>query len=295
MAKLPSKTPYENSLESNPSSGWFYEIEDQTYGPVSFSDLREKALELVLLGHHKVWKQGSNTKVLASSIVGLIAQNHPKKALPSSSRSADCAQSRPTHSITDGPPGGLYLPHLKHSSFLSFLGILLATVGLGFYAVKIHHPILKITLFSLAGMGLITWVALSMVYLHRSWEMMHMLGGRFTGNQALRHLVIPFFNAFWCIVVLFGWAKLWNDNVKTHPGLSLAKRVWRPSFFLFPISLLAAEILTVILWVQRKWPSTFPEPLYQISLQVFGTCLLLWLVCWFQLCRSINFLAKKKI
>lgn len=263
---------------------------------MSFRELRQMALDYKLLGHHKVWKDGSDERLPASSIVGLIPQKNTTTDPPSSDLSDDKPYAPPkTRTITEGPPGGLYLPHLRHSSFLVFFLVLAAAIGLAVGGSQTSHPILQLSLLFLSGLSFVSWIALGVTYLHRAWEMMHMFGAPFNGSKAVRFLFLPIFNALWCFVVLFGWAKLWNHSVNNHPGLSLASRVWRPSFFLFPIFFLAAQTLLVIHLVTKDWPTNINNPDHQVSFLIFGICLLLALLCWFQLCRSINFLARKKI
>lgn len=262
---------------------------------MSFRELRQMALDYKLLGHHPVWKDGAGERQPASSIVGLI----PQKKAPTEQVLSDVSNEQPyappkTRTIADGPPGGLYLPHLRHSSFLLFFLLFATSTGLIVGGLQTTNPNLKATLLSFAGIGFLVWIILAVVFLHRAWEMMRMFGAPFSGGKAIRFLFVPIFNALWCFVVLFGWAKLWNYSVKNHPGLSLASKVWRPPFLLFPIFFLAAQALLIMHLYTREWPTDLTDPRHQTSLELFGLCLFFGLVCWYQLCRSINFLARKK-
>jgi hypothetical protein len=262
---------------------------------VDFRELRQLASSCKLLGHHIVWKNGSEDKQPASSIIGLI----PKKKTTPDPPPSDLSDAQPyappkVGTIADGPPGGFYLPHLRHSSFLLLLGAVIMSIGLAFAGWKVANRDLATTLYSLAGFAGITWISLAVIYLHRAWDMMRMFGAPFTGGKAVRFLFFPIFNALWCFVVLFGWSRLWNQSVKTHPGLSLAVRVWRPSFCLFPIFFLIAQALLVMHLYTREWPTNPVDPRHQVSLALLGTTLVLGLACWFQMTLAINFLARKK-
>lgn len=196
--------------------------------------------------------------------------------------------------IADGPPGGLYLPHLRHSSFLLFLAVLVISAAFFGVGWKIATPETRPIFFSLAGLGFGGWIMLAVIYLHRAWDMMRMFGAPFTGGKAVRFLFIPVFNALWCFVVLFGWSRLWNQSVKTHPGLSLASKVWRPSFFIFPVLFLVGQALVIMHLYTREWPTDLTDPRHQASLGLIVLTLLFALLCWFQLTTAINFLARKK-
>ena len=262
---------------------------------MDFRELRHLASNFKLLGHHPVWKSGSEVKQTASSIVGLIPKKRTAPEPPPSDLSDEQPYATPkVRTIADGPPGGLYLPHLRHSSFLLFLTTLVIGLGFTFAALKVTNRDLGTTLFSLAGLAFVAWITLAIVYLHRAWDMMRMFGAPFTGGKAIRFLFFPIFSALWCYVVLFGWSRLWNHSVKTHPGLSLASRVWRPTFFLFPAFFLVAQTLIIMHLYTREWPTDLTNPRHQASLALLGVTLILGLACWFQMTLAINFLARKK-
>lgn len=295
MAELPSRSPVNLSRGPKSSSGWCFESQGKVHGPVDFRELRQLASNFEILGHHIVWKNGSEEKHPAASIVGLIPQQRTGPETPPSDLSDAQPYAPPkVRTIADGPPGGLYLPHLRHSSFLLLFGTLILSIGLAFAGWKVGNRDLGTTLYSLAGFTTITWNALAVIYLHRAWDMMRMFGAPFTGGKAVRFLFVPIFNALWCFVVLFGWSRLWNQSVQNHPGLSLATRVWRPSFLLFPIFFLIAQTLLIMHLYTREWPTDLTDPRHQISLALMSTTLILGLACWFQMTLAINFLARKK-
>ena len=265
---------------------------------MNFRELRMLALERALLGHHEVWQSDHEERQPASSILGLVPT--PKKEATAPEQPAsDLSDKDPyatpkARTIADGPPGGLYLPHLRKTNFLLFLSTLFISVGLFYAGWKITDPDTKPIIYSLAGMGLIFWLALCIIYVYRAWEMMHMFGAVFNGTKAARFLLIPFFNALWCFVVLFGWARLWNRSVKSHPGLSLACKVWRPFFFLFSVLFLISQAMMIMYLFLKELPKDLNNQSHQIALGTWAVTLFVGLVCWFQLSRSINFLARKK-
>ena len=159
---------------------------------------------------------------------------------------------------------------------------------------KVLNPDTKPILYSLSGLGFLFWIFLATVYLHRAWQMMHMFGAPLDGAKAVRFLFFPVFNALWCFVALFGWSRLWNRSVKTHPGLSLASYVWRPFFFFFPILFLISQALLIMYFFIKEWPTDLKNQSHQISLGAWVLTLTIGLVCWFQISQSINFLARKK-
>ncbi|MDB4381906.1 hypothetical protein N9Z40_03365, partial [Akkermansiaceae bacterium] len=79
-----------------------------------------------------------------------------------------------------------------------------------------------------------------------------------------------------------------------HPGLSMAHSVWRPIFLLFCIGLIMCEVITLMLFLSEEFPDDLMNPSHQFALVTFTVTLLLSLALWFQLCRSVNFLARKK-
>jgi hypothetical protein len=263
---------------------------------MDFRDLRMMAASQKLLGHHQVWRKGSTETQSASSVMGLIPS--PKKKVadpPASDLSDEDPYATPkVRTIADGPPGGLYLPHLHRTNFPIFLLVLAITGGLFYAGWRISDPDTKPIIYSLAGLGLAFWLLLALVYLHRAWEMMKMFGAPIDGSKAVRFLLVPVFNALWSFVVLFGWSRLWNRSVQTHPGLAPASMVWRPLFFLFPILFLISQALLIMYLFIREWPGDLANQRHQIALGVWAMTLAVGLVCWFQLSQSINFLARKK-
>lgn len=279
--------------------GWYYEIDGTVHGPVEFRALRALALERKILAHHLVWKEGNDDKVEASAILGLIP---PPKGRPA-------AHARPTDSndpyaspssgtIADGPPGGLYLPHLHPANFplyLASLAIAIALTGwVAFFAENLNSVQGVASVLSLAAISLLTWLTLSLVYLHRAWTMMRTFGASLSGGKAVRFLLVPFFNALWCFVALYGWAKFWNYNVRHHPGLRPAQPVWHAFFFIFPILFLVSQGLLLMHLLIQEWPTDLTELPHLISLGTWVASLLVGLVCWGQMAQSINFLARKK-
>lgn len=296
MAGPPSNSPHRPSRKSPDLAGWFYEIDGVTRGPVNFRALRGLANARKLLAHHLVWKSGSGDRQSASTILGLIPK--PRKEAPSPPPS-DLSDANPyatpkVRTIADGPPGGLYLPHLHPTNFLLYLATL--AIPIAFFFLSRHTPTAntRTLLAALGGLSLLSWGTLSLIYLHRAWEMMRMFGASLTGGKAIRFLFIPFFNALWCFVALYGWSKLWNDNVSTHPGLKPAHKVLRPFFFVFPILFLMSQALFVMHVFIKEWPTNLYDQKHLASLGIWTATLGCTLICWGQLSQSINFLARKK-
>ena len=293
MARLPSSPNSSPSRKTAGSTEWFYEIEGESFGPSDFRELRALAIARKLLDHHLVWKSGTDEKQEASNILGLIPSK--KKALEpiSSSKISDAAPKART--IWEGPPGGMYLPHLHSANLLLFFLTLFAPVCLIFLGQNIASANTKTFLISLAGLSLITWIILTVTYLYRAWEMMQMFGANLTGSKAIRFLFLPIFNSLWCFIVVFGWAKLWNRNVRNHPGLQPANAVWSPLFFLFPIMFLISQGFLVMHFLTKEWPVDLQNQKHLISLSIWGATLALTFICWAQIGLSINFLARKKM
>lgn len=263
---------------------------------MEFRELRQLAINRQLLGHHLVWRLGDGHQQEAKEIVGLIPAVRKKneEPPPSDLSDEDPYATPKVRTIADGPPGGMYLPHLRPSSFLLLLITFAITGGLLYAGWKIPDPDTKPIMFSFAGMGLLFGIFLLTVYLHRAWDMMHMFGAHLTGGKAVRFLFFPIFNALWCFVVVYGWAKLWNYNVKNHPGLSPASKVWKPLFFLFPILFLISQTLVIVYLVIQEWPFNPADQVHLIALGIWAVSWVIAMTCWFQISRSINFLARKK-
>lgn len=296
MAEYPSFSHSKPSRAPTRGTGWFYEIDGEEQGPVEFRSLRTLAISKKLLNHHLVWKEGSADKQAAADIVGLIPPSEDQASKPPQPNigEKDPYATPESGSIADGPPGGLYLPHLSPSSFSLYLATFAIPAGIAYYCQQIQSQNSIIFLLALAGISLLFWLSLTVIYLHRAWEMMRMLGAHLTGTKAVRFLFFPFFNALWCFVVVYGWSRLWNHNVKNHPGLKPARSVWRPFFFLFPTLFLISQALLLMHILIREWPTDLQNYRHLISLGTWALTLLLTLATWSQICRSINFLARKK-
>lgn len=271
-------------------------MDGQSFGPVDFRELRSLAIERKLLGHHLVWKSGTDEKQAAGSVLGLIPtrKREPTPIPPSDVSDQDPYAAPKTRTIWDGPPGGMYLPHLHPANLLLFFLTLIVPGGLIYLCQTIANENTRTFLYSLAVLGLVAWLALAVIYLHRAWDMMKMFGAHLTGGKAVRFLFLPIFNALWCFIVVFGWAKLWNYNVRNHPGLQPANAVWRPLFFLFPVLFLISQSLLVMHFVTGEWPVDLQNQNHLISLVTWALTLALTLICWCQIGLSINFLAQKK-
>lgn len=138
------------------------------------------------------------------------------------------------------------------------------------------------------------WGFLSLVYLHRAWEMMAMLGAYLSGNKAVSWMLIPLFNAVWSFIAVVGWARLWNRNVKNHPGLSTAWGVFVPAFVLFSLSLLGFQVWLLILSIEDFSLWDLRTRFGQTGLGLSASVLIFGMWSWFHICHSINFLARKK-
>jgi len=267
---------------------------------LDFRSLRELAASQEISENTLVWKGNEAEKQAANTILGLFPKTKPKEvtpteSVPASRLSDDDPYATPrTSTILDGPPGGLYLPHLRSASFLHLSLALLTMAALMIGAFQIPDRDIRTIVFSLGGFAGIHWLGLGLTYLHRSWDMMHMFGASLTGSKAIRFMVLPFFNALWSFVALYGWARLWNSSQRTHPGLSLASAVWKPLFFLFPIAFLISQGLILTLLISKDWPTDLTNPNHQITLGTFALTIALGMFCWFQMTSAINFLARKK-
>lgn len=146
----------------------------------------------------------------------------------------------------------------------------------------------------LSVMAFLIMISLSLTYLHRAWQMMSLFGAPLTGGKAVSFFLVPGFNALWAFLAVSGWAKIWNDQVRNHPGLAPAKLVWRWVFSLFPVFFLMSQGLVVMYLYVGEWPWDFTNQNHLLALMILGTSLAVGLTCWFQMCRSINFLATKK-
>jgi len=213
-----------------------------------------------------------------------------------SQKPAESPYKTPTSStIQDGPPGGLYLPYLRHSYFWPLPALLAAGAGLFYLILKFELPEeAALPMLSLAVMTIIAALVLALIYLHRSWEMMRVIGSTLAGHKAVTYMAIPLFNAVWSFFALFSWSRSWNYQVQNHPGLSRAATCWPPLFLLFCLAFLASQSLILSHIFSGEWPTDFFSPRHQISLATFTITLILGLGVWAQLCQAINFLARKK-
>lgn len=279
---MTEQTSKQSPLGQKTAAGWFYERDGQTTGPLSFRDLAYLACQGQLKADDLVWRDGQTTKKTAGEITGLIP------------RPPSADGSGPTGTIADGPPGGLYLPHLHNCSTPLFLLILLTSLSL--LAASIYtgpseyRPILLIA----TAVSFGTYLLLALIYLHRAWTMMPMFGAKLTGAKAISLLPIPILGGIWSFTAVTGWARLWNRTVAQHPGLSLARKVTLPLFLLFPLLLTASQTLLMLHLLQMDPPLTLENPTHLAILTTHSTTLLLGTLCSLQLARAVNFLAKKK-
>ncbi|MDA7881315.1 DUF4339 domain-containing protein [Akkermansiaceae bacterium] len=298
MAELPTRLPLPSQSAPQGPAGWFCEIGGKVHGPLDFRSLKELASSKEISEDTLVWKGNSTDKQEAATILGLFPKTKPKakeEPIPESRLSDDDPYATPRAStIQDGPPGGLYLPHLRKASFLHLLLAFVAMTSLIVGAYHIPNRDIRIIIYCLGGIAGLHLLGLGLTYLHRAWDMMHMFGGSLNGSKAVRFMILPLFNALWSFVALFGWAKLWNHSQRTHPGLKLASAVWRPLFFLFPIVFLASQGLLLMHFITKDWPTDLTNPNHQISLGTFAFTIVLGMFCWFQMTRAVNFLARKK-
>ena len=300
MAELPTRLPPPSQSAPQGPAGWFCELGGKVHGPLDFRSLKELAVSQEIAKDTLVWKNDGSDKQKASTILGLFPKAKPKrtdsqKPAPKSRLSDDDPYATPRAStIQDGPPGGLYLPHLRTSSFLHLFLSFFAMSALIGGALQIPERDIRLITFCLGGIAGIHWLVLGLTYLHRSWDMMHMFGAKLNGSKAVRFMLIPLFNALWSFVALYSWARLWNHSQQTHPGLSLASAVWKPFFFLFPIVFLVSQGLILMHFIAKDWPTDLTNPNHQISLGTFAFTIALGMFCWFQMTRAINFLARKK-
>ena len=111
-------------------------------------------------------------------------------------------------------------------------------------------------------------------------------------------MLIPIFNAIWSFIAVCGWGKLWNLNVKTHPGLANAWKIFLPVFVLFCLSLFRSPGPHRRHVHRLRIPASnlgMSQNAISFRLQIlFATLAISGMVTWFQICASINFLARKK-
>ena len=291
MATLPTRRNAGSS--GSPAGAWCYSHLGRDYGPISFRELRELAFDERLDREDEVWREGSSEKRQADSVLGLF----PKiSESPVDSQLDDDGNpyASPAATILDGPPGGLYLPFLHRASFAQLLAFFLAGVGATFLGLTLEHAVGNLMFIGVGFFGLILTVITALIFLHRAWTMMSMLGAHFSGAKATIPMLFPLFNGIWAFMSLVGWARLWNRNVRTHPGLAAAKKVWVPIFFLFSLSLLVFQAWVMFLSLSDSRPYAEDALVTQVSNGVLAAIMISAILTWYQLCRSINFLAKKK-
>jgi len=278
---------------------WFRDSRGQEQGPMAFRDLRAKALDRKIRAGQQVWREDAGERYLAEAIVGLLPNASPegeKEATPSDAAEDETrhAASTTERTIADGPPGGLYLPYLRQVHFSILPATLLVGGGLLYATSVLEDPQIRVIAGAFGVTSLLLWLVFSFIVLRRAWDMMSILGARITGIRAVSIMLLPLVNGFWSFTAIFGWARLWNLQVKRNPGLSMASAVWRPVFFAFCVGLLLSQVAALILWLGGEMPKDLSKPTHQFALGTFAVTLLLSLAAWFQLCRSVNFLARKK-
>lgn len=266
---------------------------------MSFRELRDQALKKKLLQKMDVWRKGEETRYPSQEIVGLIpnlpASPQEDPAPPSFSDDGNpYAPPEAERSISHGPPGGLYLPYLRPTHFPLLILLLAGAAGLGYFATQLSDPPTRAMIFAFAGVLFLGASLFFILYLRRAWDMMDMLGAPMHGTKAVIIFLIPLFNALWSFIAIYGWAKLWNYNCKYHPGLSAARSVWKFSFLLFCIGFLMTQVIVLLLAISKEIPNDLENPRHQFALATFAVSTLLTLTTWYQLCRSVNFLARKK-
>ncbi|MGC6426398.1 MAG: DUF4339 domain-containing protein [Akkermansiaceae bacterium] len=301
MAKLSdTNRTYKSPLGQPKALWWFYEDKDgKAYGPMPFRELRENAIKRTLVEDMKVWREGEEERYASQDIVGLLPTGSSQAKIdpgPQSSMDDDNPYASPNAEriIADGPPGGLYLPHLNRTHFSILLCFIVTALGFGTLSAAVSDPLTRSIIYSFSALALCGWVLFSLLYLRRAWNMMNMLGASMNGTKAVLVFLIPFFNVLWSFVAIFGWAKLWNFNAENHPGLSEAKSVWKLIFFLFCVGFLMTHVIVLMLWTSGEVPRDILNPRHQFALGTFAVTFLLCIATWYQLCRSVNFLARKK-
>ncbi|MGE9268418.1 MAG: DUF4339 domain-containing protein [Verrucomicrobiales bacterium] len=291
----PSSQPHHSRRVSLGGSGWYCRRGEQQWGPLEFRELREAALSGELARDDEVWEEGGSARA-AGQVLGLFPaeKKAPPATAPLGPERDDLYAAPAEGSILQGPPGGLYLPHLRKSSFAFLIVLFGGGILLAMLAWQSGAEAARTTFGSFACILGLFGLFFALVYLHRAWEMMSMLGAQLRGGKAVAWLLLPFFNAIWAFVALGSWSRLWNRNVRTHPGLSQAARVFTPAFFLFPFAFLAAHIWIMIYWVDDIGAVSWQEPFGRMGLGIMGVLVLSAFIAWAQICRSINFLARKK-
>lgn len=288
----------ETSKKPGPFGGgkWFFAHNSKETGPLDFRELREAAARGDFLAEDDLWREGGERR-LAGTVLGLF----PRSKNPSDLREKTSAKNDNIYappgtqsSIMDGPPGGLYLPHLRKAYFSLLLFLVLAGAALFALGFVSDQATPRVTFIAFGVVLWAIWAFFSLIYLHRAWEMMGMLGAHLSGNKAVSWMLLPLFNAVWSFIAVVGWARLWNRNAKNHPGLSAAWRVFVPSFVLFSISLLGLQIWLII-YSFENWPLwDFQNRFVQTGYGFAAGVLFFGMLSWFHICHSINFLARKK-
>ncbi len=286
------------SSQSVPVERWFYHSEGKEHGPISFRKLRHLALEGALLPETKIWQLNNNVPQRAADIKGLLPDHFTRPAQANQadrdSQSAQSSSTRPQRSILDGPPGGLYLPHLKPASFTVHLSTLIGVILLTYFGSQIPEAEMRIPVLFLAGLSGLAFIILSFVYLHRAWEMLRTVGAPFSGKQAIKGMALPIVNTFTSFSIIYGWSKCWNHQIKTHPGFSTTSAVFRGTSLMFCLGFLTSQALLAYLLITQSWPHELSSPLREITFGTWGMTLIFGLATWADFSRKINFLAKKK-
>ena len=195
----------------------------------------------------------------------------------------------------DGHPGGMYDPSLKSAHFSLVLLFVAASAGAFWFHTTIPEG---------DDLNLIPWVigwiaalgalGVALVYLARAWTMMKALRIHRPGKKFAALMAIPLVNMAMAPRAVFGWGRLWNAQQRIHPGLQPAKSVDLLFFILFCILLAVVEILAVILGVAQVTEIYLPDWSWPAFLASSGMLGLVTLIVGWQICRSVNFLTKKK-
>lgn len=301
MANFPQQNrTYESPLGQPEALWWFFQDHDgKEQGPMPFRELRECALKKSLLDNMLVWREGEKARYPSQKIIGLLPHSQPdpdEETGPVSSIDNDNPYATPNteRPIAEGPPGGLYLPHLRETHFLALFGFSTTAIGLIYLGTTLSDPPTRSIVFAFSIIALLGWLSFTLIYLKRAWDMMNMLGAPMTGVKAVAVFLIPFLNAIWPFIAIYGWSKLWNFNATRHPGLSDAHSVWRLMFLLFCVAFMMSQVIILMLWMSKEIPNNLDNSRHQFALGTFAATFILSLGTWYQLCRSVNFLARKK-
>lgn len=281
-------------------------------GPFSFSELRDFALEKVILPETEVWQGGQeDRKRLARSVSGLLpkktvmpkkltAPHHIKKLSQEIAEATPQVMSSPPpkpRSIQDGPPGGLYLPGLHQARFGALVSLVLTGSGLVYGArnfIPKHAEDLSLTALGLGLFCLVGALVLALVYLGRAWNMLKGVGLHQSGLKMALPILIPVVGGLASFPAIYRWAMTWNRFQKSHPGLRPAQPVSGASAFLLCVGILVLQVSLVGWWSARYFHLGD-----SLAWQAASGCGAVLVACFglltgAQMCGAINFLARKK-